>query len=133
MQNRIHEPFPSSLEIPDELDFVSLKYDKDGYKVKVAEFAKDGGRIFEINFGKIPLAQRSMDEGKFLAMTAIANPDTGKIGPIVLVTGSDFLSWFFEQSCGIYSRDEVLHVAILTQSEWVEVLCLSLPEIYLIS
>lgn len=82
--------------------------------------------VLEIDFRHGNLAQRSMDEGAFLAMVAEAS---GPVGPVVTVTGSDFLDWFHQQSCGIYSLDEVKHVAILTQNEWVEVLCLELPTV----
>ncbi|PRA85910.1 hypothetical protein CQ054_10600 [Ochrobactrum sp. MYb29] len=126
MSNRVHAPFPFGAEFPDKLDFLSLQFDDSGYRVRVSEFSNPNGPVYEINFGKMPLAQRSMDEGKFLAMTAISNE---KVGPVVLVTGSDFLNWFHEQSCGVFTEDEVKHVAILTQNEWVEVLCLSLPTI----
>jgi hypothetical protein len=133
MPNRVHLPFPLLVELPERLEFVSINFDFLGYRVKVAEFARPDGLVYEIDFGKMPLAQRSMDEGKFLAMTAHTSYSAREIGSIVLVTGSDFLDWFHLQSCGMYPKDEVKHVAILTQNEWVEVLCLELPQIYLLS
>lgn len=130
MSNRVHAPFPFGNVLPDKLDFISIQFDDSGYRVRVSEFSKINGPVYEINFGKMPLAQRSMDEGKFLAMTAISHE---KVGPVVLVTGSDFLDWFHEQSCGVFTKDEVKHVAILTQDEWIEVLCLNLPTIKVIT
>jgi hypothetical protein len=108
------------------IDFVGIYYDSRGYRVHVAEFANVDAPVLEIDFRHGNLAQRSMDEGAFLAMVAEAS---GPVGPVVTVTGSDFLDWFHQQSCGIYSLDEVKHVAILTQNEWVEVLCLELPTV----
>ena len=55
------------------------------------------------------------------------------IGPIVIVTGSDFLDWFQEQSCGVYLEDSIIHVAVLTQNDWVEVLCTEMPVVRTIS
>lgn len=130
MISRVHRPFPLPENFPDRLDFVSLHFDGSGYKVRVCEFARPNPPIYEIDFGKMPLAQRSMDEGMFLAMTARSSE---KVGPVVIVTGSDFLDWFCEQSCGIYKKEEVNHVAILTQNEWVEVLCLTLPSVRKVS
>lgn len=112
-----------------KIDFLDLRFDDSGYRVRVFEFANPDGPIYEIDFGRVPLSQRSMDEGKFLAMTSISDPSDKQLAPIVLVTGSDFLDWFHEQSCGMFAKDEVMHVAILTQNEWVEVLCLELPAI----
>ena len=129
MTSRVHSPFPLGIEFPMRLDFISLQFDDSGYRVRVCEFAVPDAPVYEIDFGKMPLAQRSMDEGKFLALTASLKSDSVGVGPIALVTGSDLLDWFHEQSCGIFTRDEVKHVAILTQNEWVEVLCLNLPTI----
>ncbi|MDO5648760.1 hypothetical protein [Paracoccus sp. (in: a-proteobacteria)] len=129
MSKRVHKSFPLENHFPERINFLDLKFDDSGYKVRVFEFANPGGPIYEINFGRMPLAQRSMDEGKFLAMTSTSHPDDRQMAPIVLVTGSDLLDWFHEQCCGMFAKDEVKHVAILTQNEWVEVLYLELPEI----
>lgn len=124
MPGRVHKSFPTTENLPKQLEFISLQFDANGYRVVVSEFAVQTPMIFEVDFGKMPLAQRSMDEGKFLATSWKADPDTG---PIVLVEGSDFLVWFHRESCGMYEVDKVFHVAILTQNEWVEVICDRLP------
>ncbi len=129
MTGRIHSRFPIEFDLPERLDFVGMHYDEKGYRLHVMEFASTGEDIFEINFGAVSLAQRSMDEGFYLSLSWTIDKVDKPIGPIVLVTGSDFLDWFHEQSCQIYSRDQVIHVAVLTQNEWVEVLCLKIPTV----
>lgn len=130
MWTRIHRRFPTEFVLPERLDFVGLNYDEKGYRIWVAEFAQGNAQKIEINFGGAPLAQRSMDEGAYLCTTWTADEVDGPVGPVVLVENSDFLDWFDEQSCGIYPRDQVKHVAVLTQNEWIEVLCLRLPSIF---
>jgi hypothetical protein len=130
MGTRIHRRFPTEFVLPERLDFVGLYYDQKGYRVLVAEFAQEEAQKIEINFEDAPLAQRSMDEGSYLCTTWTADEVDGPVGPVVLVENSEFLDWFNGQSCGIYPRDQIKHVAILTQNEWVEVLCLKLPSIF---
>ncbi len=126
---RIHSPFPTKYLLPERLEFCALHYDDKGYRIYVTEFSSRGKEIFEINFGHAPLAQRSMDEGSFLSMSWTSDEKKQPVGPIVLVTGSDFLEWFHRQSCGIFAHNEVTHVAVLTQNDWFEVLCRNLPTI----
>ena len=130
MGTRIHRRFPTEFVLPERLDFVGMYYDQKGYRVLVAEFAQEEAQKIEINFEDAPLAQRSMDEGSYLCTTWTADEVDGPVGPVVLVENSEFLDWFNGQSCGIYPRDQIKHVAILTQNEWVEVLCLKLPSIF---
>ncbi|MDF3845569.1 hypothetical protein P3W55_28010 [Pseudomonas citronellolis] len=130
MGTRIHRRFPTEFVLPERLDFVGLYYDQKGYRVLVTEFAQEEAQKIEINFEDAPLAQRSMDEGSYLCTTWTADEVDGPVGPVVLVENSEFLDWFNGQSCGIYPRDQIKHVAILTQNEWVEVLCLKLPSIF---
>ena len=130
MGTRIHRRFPTEFVLPERLDFVGLYYDQKGYRVLVAEFAQEEAQKIEINFEDAPLAQRSMDEGSYLCTTWTTDEVDGPVGPVVLVENSEFLDWFNGQSCGIYPRDQIKHVAILTQNEWVEVLCLKLPSIF---
>ncbi len=129
MPKRIHKRFPAKIEIPDDLEFIGMRFDKNGYKVQVAEFAVKDGKIFELDFGISPLAQRSMDEGKHLVTSWGVDVSGGKVGAIAIAEGSDFIDWFHQQSCGIYENDQIYHVVILTQNEWVEVLCSKLPDL----
>lgn len=129
MKTRSHRAFPTDLIIPSRLEFVALYFDRLGYRVHVAEFGCADAEILEIDFGLNPLAQRSMDEGKYLDMSWEPNLVNGPIGSIALVDNSEFLDWFQAKSLGIYAEDDVFHVAILTQNEWVEVICSQLPTI----
>ncbi|MGD8327706.1 MAG: hypothetical protein PVF65_12410 [Sphingomonadales bacterium] len=126
---RTHIRFPADTNIPGRIDFVGLYYDPNGYRVHVVEFAKANADILEIDFGMAVLAQRSFDEGDCLTMTASADTSAGVLGPIVLVKNSKFLRWFHEQSLNIHSNEDLFHVAILTQNEWVEVISNKLPKL----
>lgn len=129
MESRIHKAFPTDCNLPEQLAFIGLSFDKNGYKVRVSEFGKAGSPLLEIDFGKFPLAQRSMDEGKYLSTSWKADESEEKVGCIVVVEGSDFLEWFHKESCGIRSDASLFHVAILTNDEWIEVICDQLPTI----
>lgn len=115
------------------IDFVSLQLDERGCRVCVAELGSGHRQIFEVDFGYSNLAVRSMDEGSYLSMSWDVEESDEPIGPIVIVTGSDFLDWFQEQSCGVYLEDSIIHVAVLTQNDWVEVLCTEMPVVRTIS
>lgn len=129
MKKRSHRAFPTDLYIPSQLEFVALHFDRLGYRVQVTEFGSVNGELLEVDFGLNPLAQRSMDEGKYLGMSWDLNLADGPVGSIVLAENSDFLDWFEAESCGIYSDMAIFHVAILTQNEWVEVICSKLPKL----
>lgn len=126
---RVHSRFPTQCLIPDRLDFFALRYDSEGFRLYVVEFASKAEKIWELHFGARPLALRTMDEGSYLSMSWALDASDRPNSPIVLVTGSDFLEWFLTQSCGVYSVDEVKHVTILTENDWFEILCMRLPTI----
>lgn len=130
-EKRVHRRFPNEIQLPDRVDFVALHYDKNGYRIEIEEFGKENARKFMIDFGSTILAQRSMDEGQYLNMQAIADPDNRPDSPIVLVENSDFLDWFRCETLGTHENKHLVHVAILTQNEWVEVICERLPSIRL--
>lgn len=132
MKNRIHKYFSTKINIPNKIDFVGLYFDNNGFRVHVTEFAKKNALILEIDFGFDNLAQRSMDEGNYLNLSWRVEKESKPLGPIVIVEHSDFLDWFLEESCDIYDKDKIKHIAILTQNEWVEVICEKLPEIRLL-
>lgn len=79
MRTRSHRAFPTDLLIPSRLEFVALYFDRLGYRVHVAEFGCANAKILELDFGLNPLAQRSMDEGKYLDMSWELNLDDGPI------------------------------------------------------
>ncbi len=58
------------------------------------EFGKDSQELLEINFGPHSLAQRSMDEGKYMSLSWDFDLADGPVGSIVLVENSDFMEWF---------------------------------------
>lgn len=128
-EERVHRRFPIEIGMPERIDFVGLHYDKKGYRIEIEEYGKENADRFVIDFGPIILAQRSMDEGHYLNMRAVANPNDPPDGPIVIVESSEFLDWFRCETLGVYENRSIVHVAILTQNEWVEVICERLPSI----
>lgn len=133
MAMRVHKAFPTKIRLPNCLEFVGLHFDKQGYKIQVSEFAVNKRSIFELNFAVAPLAQRSMDEGKYFLTSWKLDESDGAVGAIVIVEESDFIEWFHIQTSGIYIDDQIYHVAVLTQNEWVEVLCNKLPELRMLN
>jgi hypothetical protein len=129
MKQRLHKKIPSTRDIPETIDFIGLYYDCHGFRIQVADLTRTKKPILEIDFGKTVLAHRSMDEGKFLNLSWKTEEAESTIGAIVIVENSDFIEWFHQQSCNIYKEDQILHFAILTQNEWVEVLTLEIPKI----
>ncbi len=129
MADRTHKNFPSSINLPEKVDFIGMSFDKDGYKIRVSEFSTENGGIFELDFGVCPLAQRSMDEGNFLQTSWEVDLCNGPLGPVVIVEGADFAEWFQAESAGVHDDNEIYHIAVLTQNEWVEVLCKELPTV----
>jgi hypothetical protein len=124
-------PDPSlyfEIRLSEKIDFMSIIFDTLGYRVRFVEYGNADSSVFEVDFGKSPLAERSMYEGKFLSLSWETESDANT-GSIVLVKNSEFLTWFQTESSGLYLIDDVKHVAILTQDEWVEVLCLNLPTV----
>ncbi|KAB2717975.1 hypothetical protein [Brucella intermedia] len=129
MSKRIHCRIETNIILPEKIDFLGVYFDNEGYRVRVSEYSVPNPATFEVKFGGRIWAQRSMDEGFFLATSWVLNETEGPVGPVALVKNSDFLTWFHKESCGIYADNSIMHIVISTQNEWVEVLCSELPSI----
>jgi hypothetical protein len=127
MAKRIHKKLSFETQIPIQIDFIGLTSSSNGLVIHVCEFATSEATIIEVDFGSNFLAFRSMDEGNFLEMTADADMYDPPDSPIVLVENSDFLAWFHAESLGIHQNANLVHVAILTQNEWVDVISHKTP------
>lgn len=129
MKDRLHIAFPCDLRVPKTSEFVGFIFDDKGFRLHIAEWGNSNAPILEVDFGLRLLAQRNMDEGLYLQLNWKTQENEEDLKSIVIVKNSDFLNWFHDESSGIYLEREVFHIAILTEGQWVEVICSKLPEL----
>lgn len=122
-------PVPVGIDLPAEIDFVNFGFEDQMFKIWIVELGNPDGPTFEIAF-EDSVAQRSMDEGKYLSGTPrVLAPGFERTGHIVTVENSEFLEWFHKQSAGIFADKGLIHVAVLTANEWCDVLCWTVPDV----
>ena len=131
MQKRIYKPFIRDVFVPKTLDSVELSLDNNNFCITVTENAPDNGMFLEINFYNMCLAQRSMDEGKYLMMEwEYEDTEETKDLPanIVLVENSEFLKSYTSQISEKH-KSQLYHIMVITMNEWYEVISTGIPDI----
>jgi len=124
MEKEHYERWEPLDNIPRQLLCEGLIDDSEGLKVFLKGM-DSSAPIFRITFGSY-LAYRNMDEGSKIRTW---NRTTGReICPLYIVSHSLWLDWFHEESSGIYNDMTVMHYAIFTECDCIDVLTLDEPE-----
>jgi hypothetical protein len=92
------------------------------------QISSDDNRRLNVAFDSY-LAYRKMDEGDALLMLEHMKRSGGTTKTFYRVENSEFMSWFHVQSCGVRSGQSLIHYAIGTTNDIVDVLALSSPQI----
>ncbi|OYD06128.1 hypothetical protein [Paludifilum halophilum] len=91
------------------------------------EFSDESNqKIVWVNFREGVLSYRNTDEGSLLKMLKYLNQQYGitfySEWPLFKVKNSGYLTWFQEQSCGVYESSEIVHYVFLTPHDVIEIL-----------
>jgi len=75
-----------------------------------------------------PWAYRNMDEGDRLRGLSSLTKTREKTSIIYKVEESEWVNWFKEEISPKYENEIIMHCAIVTPNDWVDVLSLEPPE-----
>lgn len=109
--------------LPKTLYLEAVHDDWEGFRLLLKH--DEARRILRITFNP-PLSYRNTDEGDLLK--SINEQDLGGWS-LYVVSSSDYLAWFSDQSCGIHEPDDVVHYAIYTPNDCVDVLSAHSPTV----
>lgn len=102
--------------IPDTLYLEGLHDDYEGFRL-LLKGAGEQQRTLRISFDPV-LSYRYVDEGDLLK--TLSN-EIGE-GTLHLVTNSSFISWFTEESADIHDSESIIHYAIYTPTDCLDIL-----------
>jgi hypothetical protein len=111
--------------IPTRLYCEALHDDYEGFRIILRGEAKDS-RTLRITFD-LPLAYRNMDEGSLLK--SLKNIKTPGDSSLYFVNDSSWIEWFHQESCGIYKGKNIIHYAIITPNDCIDVLSEYAPNV----
>jgi hypothetical protein len=100
--------------------------DQDG--ALLIELWGDDNRRLNVAFDSY-VAYLKMDEGDAILMLGHMKRSGGTTKTFYRVENSEFMSWFHLQSCSVRSNQSLIHYAIGTVNDIVDVLALSPPQI----
>lgn len=124
MQPEIWSTWKPLADLPVALHFKALRDDEEGFRI-LLEPPDDhvrAGELLRISFAKV-MAYRNVDEMYRLRDSQAS----GEPSSIYRIENSEFLAWFHHSSCDIYTDMEVVHYAVETSNDIIDVLSPSEP------
>ncbi|MEH6474115.1 MAG: hypothetical protein V7727_00440 [Sneathiella sp.] len=103
----------------------SIHDDYEGFRILLQGDDKTTD-VLRIKFD-VALAYRKVDEGDRWK-TVSSNPELQK-SVFFIVENSNWIDWFCNESCGIHSSDELIHYAIFTSNDCIDVLSAVEPSV----
>jgi hypothetical protein len=120
-----YEIWEQTSEWPKSLYLQALHDDYEGFRLILED--KDGqGSVFKVSFDS-HLAYRNIDEGDRLSSLPSLTHKGEKLATVYLVKNSNWVHWFKEENAGKYDNEGLLHWAIITPNDWVDVISLEPP------
>jgi len=121
----IYEVWEQTSEWPKNLYLQALLDDYEGFRLILED--KDGqGSVFKVSVDS-HLAYRNIDEGDRLSSLRSLTQTRVRVAKVYLVKNSKWVHWFKEENAGKYDDDDLLHWAIITPNDWVDVISLEPP------
>ena len=112
--------------IPAPLYLERLMDDAEGFRLLLRDGSEDG-RILRIAFGNV-LSYRNAPE-RFLLKVWEENESFEGHSSLLTVEDSSYLAWLHEQSYEIHSDEPIVHYAIYTPDDCVDVLAPEPPQV----
>lgn len=104
--------------IPSRLYCEGIHDDYEGFRI-IVRGEGDDSSLLRISFD-VALAYRNVDEGD-LVQTIQLRPELGSFS-LFVVENSSWVEWFESESCGLHSRKNIVHYAIYTSNDCIDVL-----------
>lgn len=105
-------------KIPSRLHCEGLHDDYEGFRI-LLKGDDPNSSMLRITFNAV-LVYRNIDEGDLL-LTIQTRPDLGH-SALFTVENSTWLEWFHGESCEIHERETIVHYAIYTSNDCIDVL-----------
>ena len=103
---------------------IGLYDDYEGFRIILENDTGVFGVYFEDN-----LIYRNADEGDRLGSLSALSNKKNELGIIYEVEDSEFIKWFVEENSEKYNKSELMHTAVLSQNDWIDVISLTQPKI----
>lgn len=122
-------PLESGRSLGSRISLDSIHYFPDGIDIDIEDFYFTGREKYKISFGAGVLSVRICNESYLLDVpwSWTSSEPSGIVPSVGFSEESALIDEFHKASMGVRSEQKVFHVAVLTQQEWIDVLCLSLP------
>lgn len=125
MDKQIFKKWEPMSCLPNEMYLEGLHDDYEGFRL-LLKGSGDKGKILRIAFDP-SLVYRNIDEGDFLKM---ANDGEGLMKwCLFTVENSTYEKWFHEQSYNIRESENIVHYAIYTPNDCIDVLSAYPPKV----
>jgi hypothetical protein len=119
-----YSALPKYDELPHGLYVQGLHDDYEGFRIILEE--KDGGTgaVYAVRFND-QVAYRNMDEGCRLR-TLLKLPERRML---LRVENSQWIDWFVEESSGVFDDSKLIHWAVVTPNDWIDIISFDHPEV----
>lgn len=125
MGKNIYQKWTPLEDLPELLYCEGLHDDYEGFRILLR--GEDvSSSMLRLVFD-MPLAYRNLDEGSLLR--TLSRVDFKGKWSLFTVKSSTWLEWFHEESNNLYSHDAVIHYAIFTPNDCIDVLTITEPVI----
>lgn len=124
MTKAIFRKWEPIIDLPNSLFSTRLYDDHEGFRVLLETESDD--KFLKISFDEV-LSYRSTDEGNLVRI--FQESDGLEKWCLYIVSDSDFLENFHYNSCGVHKDKEIIHFAIYTLNDCLDVLSTSEPQV----
>lgn len=104
-----------------------LHYDCEGFRLLLKSVG-DQARMLRITFDPV-LVYRGIDEGDLIFYECFDDYEKDGMWSFFIVRHSDYLDWFHHASQGMYEDRDVVHYAIYTSNECLDILSAYPPKV----
>jgi hypothetical protein len=126
MRKNSFEKWEPISELPNEMYLEGLHNDYEGFRLLLKGIG-DQAKMLRVTFSPV-LAYRGIDEGDLISYDRFDEDDTlGRWG-FFIVASSNYLEWFRQTSQGVRENEDIVHYAIYTPNDCLDILCAYSPK-----
>jgi hypothetical protein len=123
--HRVYTALSCEVDLPKQVYLEGMYDDWEGFRLLLRDHERESNTgILRIHFGGKPVAYRCMDEGVYPASWSKKMTHW-----LSQVENSEYLEWFHKESGGIREGQGLVHYAIYTLNDCIDVLDLQPPKI----
>lgn len=128
MTDEIYEPwYCENLTIPMKVSLKGFSYHaSSSLDIHVWNISNRDQQLI-IRFPELPIAMRITNESQRLV--SLNEVPEGFLHFINVVQKSNFISWLNTDSLGIYKDDPWIHLSIIADDEWIDIITSDFPEV----